>query len=237
MQLLVSVDLCRDDRGCIQIRISEDAIKFTKRIEERGEEPRPLLTGFYTEDEKVLVLKNAKKLDSTGYKNVNITPDMTKKQREEEKKLKKTAEERNRYLPETDLAKNLHWTVVGARRERRIEKRLKETTERGEGYRRGGGTEARARRPGLLTGSNRTVLAPGRQRIRRESRTRRGTRTRTAAWRRGRSRRWRENRQRQKRDRSRPKGRRGAEEAAPTVLQKSAKYSLSKCSEHSEEGG
>ena len=31
--------------------------------------------------------------------------------------------------------------------------------ERGGGYRRGGGTEARARRPGLLTGSNRTVLA------------------------------------------------------------------------------
>ena len=54
----------------------------------------------------------------------------------------------------------MHWTVVGARGERRIEKRLKETTERGGGYRRGGGTEARGRRPGLLTGSNRTVLAP-----------------------------------------------------------------------------
>ncbi len=88
------------------------------------------------------------------------------KKAEEEKELKKTAEERNRNLPETDLAKKLHWTVVGARGERRIEKRLKETMERGGGYRRGGGTEARARRPGLLTGSNRTVLAPGRQRIR-----------------------------------------------------------------------
>jgi hypothetical protein len=33
-----------------------NAIKFTKRIGERGEDPRPLLTGFYTEDEKVLVL-------------------------------------------------------------------------------------------------------------------------------------------------------------------------------------
>jgi hypothetical protein len=47
------------------------------------------------------VLKNAKKLDSTQNKNVNIAPDMTKKQREEEKELKKTAEERNRNLPET----------------------------------------------------------------------------------------------------------------------------------------
>jgi hypothetical protein len=137
-----------------------NAIKFTKRIGERGEEPRPLLTGFYTEAEKVLVLKNAKKLDSTRYKNVNIAPDMTKKLREEEKELKTTAEERNRNLPETDLAKNLHWTVVGARGERRIEKRLKETTKRGGWYRRSGGTEARGRRPGLLTGSNRTVLAP-----------------------------------------------------------------------------
>ncbi len=208
--------------AAIEVGISKDAIKFTKRIGERREGPCPLLTGFYTEAEKVLVLKNTRKLDSTRYKNVNIAPEMTKKQREEEKDLKKTVEERNRSLPETDLAKNLHWTVVGARGERRIEKRLKETTERGGGYRRGGGTEARGRHPGLLTGSNRTVLAPGRQRIRRESRTRTGTRTRTAAWRRGRSRRWREKRRRQKRDRSRQRGRRGAEEAAPTVLQKSA---------------
>ena len=98
--------------------ISEDAIKFTKMIGERGEEPRSLLIGVYTEAEKVLVLKNAKKLDSTWYKNVNIAPDMTKKLREEEKDLKKTAEERNRNLPETDLAKNLLWTVVGARGEK-----------------------------------------------------------------------------------------------------------------------
>jgi hypothetical protein len=150
---------CVNIFAAIELEISEDAIKFTKRIGERGEEPRPLLTGFYTEAEKVLVLKNAKKLDNTRYKNVNIAPDMTKRQREEEKELKKTAEERNRNLPETDLAKNLHWTVVGARGERRIEKRLRETTERGGGHRRGG-TEARGRRPGPLTGSNRTVLAP-----------------------------------------------------------------------------
>jgi hypothetical protein len=78
-----------------------NAIKFTKRIGERGEEPRPLLTGFYTEAEKVLVLKNAKKLDSTRYKNVNIAPDMTKKLREEEKELKTTAEERNRKQKQT----------------------------------------------------------------------------------------------------------------------------------------
>jgi hypothetical protein len=83
------------------VGISEDAIKFTKRIGERGEEPRPLLTGFYTEAEKVLVLKNAKKLDSTRYKNVNIAPDMTKKLREEEKELKTTAEERNRKQKQT----------------------------------------------------------------------------------------------------------------------------------------
>ncbi len=150
---------CVNIFAAIELEISEDAIKFTKRIGERGEEPRPLLTGFYTEAEKVSVLKNAKKLDNTRYKNVNIAPDMTKRQREEEKELKKTAEERNRNLPETDLAKNLHWTVVGARGERRIEKRLRETTERGGGHRRGG-TEVRGRRPGPLTGSNRTVLAP-----------------------------------------------------------------------------
>jgi hypothetical protein len=227
---------CVNIFAAIELEISEDAIKFTKRIGERGEEPRPLLTGFYTEAEKVLVLKNAKKLDNTRYKNVNIAPDMTKRQREEEKELKKTAEERNRNLPETDLAKNLHWTVVGARGERRIEKRLRETTERGGGHRRGG-TEARGRRPGPLTGSNRTVLAPRKTKDTvREQDTERDE-DENSGMETGRSRRWREKRWRQKRDRSRPRGRRAAEEAAPTVLRKSAKYSLSKCSEHSEDGG
>ena len=158
-----------DRRSCvnvfdaIELDITADAIKFTKRIGERGEGPRPLLAGFYTEMEKVAVLKNAKRLDNTQFKNVSIAPDLTRRQRDEEKDLKKTAEERNRNLAETDISKNLHWTVVGARGEKRLEKRLKETTERGRDFRRGHRMEARGR--GLLTGANRTTLEP---RVRRE---------------------------------------------------------------------
>jgi hypothetical protein len=140
----------------IELDINTNDIKFTKRIGERGEGPRPLLAGFFTEKEKISVLKNAKRLDSTQFKEVNIAPDLTRRQREEEKELKKVAEERNRNLAETDLAKNLHWTVVGARGEKRLEKRLKEMPERGKEHRRGGRTEARDRRP--LTGANRTVV-------------------------------------------------------------------------------
>jgi hypothetical protein len=114
---------CVNIFAAIEEGLSEDAIKFTKMIGERGEEPRPLLTGFYTEDEKVLVLKNAKKLDSTRYENVNIAPDMTKKQREEEKDLKKTAEERNRNLPETDLAKKLALDSGGSKRREKNRKK------------------------------------------------------------------------------------------------------------------
>jgi hypothetical protein len=142
----------------IEVGISMEDIKFTKRIGERGEEPRPLLTGFYSEAEKVSVLKNARRLDNTNFKNVSIVPDLTRRQREEEKDLKKVAEERNRSLNDADLAKNLHWTVVGSRGERRIEKRLKETTARGRDPRRGSRTDFRGR--GILTGANRTALDP-----------------------------------------------------------------------------
>jgi hypothetical protein len=40
---------CVNIFAAIEVGISEDAIKFTQKIGEGGEEPRPLLTGFYTE--------------------------------------------------------------------------------------------------------------------------------------------------------------------------------------------
>ncbi len=161
---------CVNILGAIEIDITGDEIKFTKRIGERGEGPRPLLTGFYTETDKIRVLKNAKKLEKTKFKEVNIAPDLTRRQREEEKELRKVAEERNRNLSEADLSKNLHWTVVGARGEKRLEKRLKEMEDRGRGFRSGGRLEARGR--STLTGANRITVAP---KARMEERRDRGT--------------------------------------------------------------
>jgi Zn-finger protein len=113
-------------------------IKFCRRIGARGEEPRPLLVGMKTEDDKRNLLECARKLQNTDYKNVHIGPDLTKKQRQEEGNLKNEAERRNKEeLTQEDKSKNLVWMVVGAKGERRLIKSVRRE-ERSEG--RGGNT-------------------------------------------------------------------------------------------------
>jgi hypothetical protein len=101
--------------------IRKKDIKFCRRIGARGEDPRPLLIGVRTEDDKRSLLECAKELQKTGYKNVHIGPDLTKKQRKEEGNLMDEAERRNKEeLTLDDKAKNLAWVVVGAKGERRL---------------------------------------------------------------------------------------------------------------------
>lgn len=118
------------DRGAVrkilesvELNFEEEDIKFCKRVGQRGEEPRPLVVGFYTELEKSKVLRRAKLLDRTEFKHVHISQDLTNKQRQEEDKLRREADRRNENeLTEEDKSKNLKWAVVGARGERRLVK-------------------------------------------------------------------------------------------------------------------
>jgi hypothetical protein len=71
-------------------------IKFCRRMGARGDEPRPLLVGVKTEDDKRNLLECARELQNTDYKNVRIGPDLTKKQRQEESNLMDEAERRNK---------------------------------------------------------------------------------------------------------------------------------------------
>ena len=133
-----------DKKSCVnifdalEIGLTEDDVKFCRRLGEKGEEPRPLLAGFYTEMERSKLLRNASKLEKTVFSNVNVCPDLTKKQRDEEKEMWKEAEVRNEQMSEADKSKNLHWLVVGARGEKRLIKSIRREQEGGREERRGG---------------------------------------------------------------------------------------------------
>jgi hypothetical protein len=122
------------------------------------------------ESDKVNLLRVAKNLEDTCFSDVNIAPDLTKKQRDKEAELKKEAERRNKSLSENDVSKNLHWVVVGPRGERRLTKEKKDTEwsttgrrmtrggqrdGRGGGQTRGGATGRR-----ILTGANSVARGP-----------------------------------------------------------------------------
>jgi hypothetical protein len=110
---------------------SERAVRFCRRVGEKGAGPRPLVVGFRREEQKEDVLENAKQLRSTQFSEVVIIPDLTQEQRKDEADMVNEAEMRNRDLSEEDRAKNLEWMVVGGRGERRMIKGVKRAATRG----------------------------------------------------------------------------------------------------------
>jgi hypothetical protein len=153
----------------LKVEIKKEAVKFCKRIGEIGTAPRPLLTGFHMENDKLNLLRVARNLEDTCFSDVNIASDLTKKQRDEEAELKKEAERRNKNLSESDVSKNLHWAVVGPRGERRLIKEKKDTewnpsgrrmTRGGQRDGRGGQTRGGATGRRILTGANSVARGP-----------------------------------------------------------------------------
>ena len=113
----------------IGMRIERQDVKFLRRLGEAGRDPRPLCIGFHTEGDKNWLLRRGRELEKTRYKDVNVCPDLTRKQRQAEQELKKEAERRNEALSDDDISKNLKWAVVGAKGQ----KRLVKTTAKGPG--------------------------------------------------------------------------------------------------------
>ena len=151
-------DLGRCDLLFKELKMPWDktAIRFCRRIGEKGEEPRPLVVGFNREWQKEDLLDSARELRNTPFSVVGIAPDLTQEQRQEEVELGSEAERRNRNLTEDDVSKNLLWKVVG----RKGEKRLLKVTAREEdrNQSRGGGRGAaggRGRGQRLLTSRGR----------------------------------------------------------------------------------
>ena len=101
--------------GELRVDMNEDTIKFCRRVGDKKDLPRPLVIGFHLEADRSNLLRRARDLEKTIFKDVSIVPDLTRLQRKE-------AEKRNDNRSEEDIAKNLEWAVVGTRGERRLVK-------------------------------------------------------------------------------------------------------------------
>jgi len=100
------------------------------------------VVGLWTEADKSLLLRNAKHLEKTIFKEVTVGPDLTKRQREEEAEMRVEADRRNEQdLTEDDVAKNLKWAVVGDRGKKTLIKTVAREQRREGG--RGGWREGR----------------------------------------------------------------------------------------------
>ena len=80
------LDSCNNIFEALGIRkTSREAIKFIRRVGERGgEDPRPMLVGFHKKDDRSELLEKAKHLRNTNFKEVTLVPDITPHQRKEE---------------------------------------------------------------------------------------------------------------------------------------------------------
>ena len=111
---------CEELFRAMRARTKKEDLRFCRRIGEKGPHPRPMVIGLETEEEKRHILFRSRNLQNTRFQDVSIVPDLTRKQRELEDKLRREADERNKYLTAEDQANNLRWIVVGKRGEKRM---------------------------------------------------------------------------------------------------------------------
>ena len=144
----------------MKARTRKQQIRFCRRVGERGQGPRPMVIGLYSEEVKRHLLERSRDLRHTMYEVVLIVPDLTKSQRKGEQQLREEADRRNQELSNEDRERNLKWIVVGSRGEKRLIKGTEreeqgssqeDARRRGEGQRggRGGGGSITGGRGGL----------------------------------------------------------------------------------------
>jgi hypothetical protein len=158
---------CSNLFSALKLDVKMEGIKFCRRVGEPGGPPRPMIVGFYEERDRNIVLRCDTR--GTNFKDVEIGPDQTKKQKQEEMDMKAEAVRRNREMPNEDRAKNLAWLVVGPRGEKRLVKKyvcLEMERRVGGGGVRGRdrtsrGTAGRGRSLHTVTGANLTPLGTG----------------------------------------------------------------------------
>ena len=115
-------------------RIAED-VKYTVRLGERKDnvnyqdKPRPMIVGFRNVQLRDEILRSARNLVKTRYKDVSIGPDLTNKQRQNEAKMRTDAEKLNREMDSADSL-NWEWKVIGPKGQRKLIKTRKTTMDR-----------------------------------------------------------------------------------------------------------
>jgi hypothetical protein len=113
-------DRCEKIFKAINARTKKEDLRFCRRIGERGTDPRPIVIGLENEEEKRHILGRARELRNSRFKDVSIVPDLTRKQRNREARMKDEAEEKNKNLTAEERNRNIKWMVVGRRGEKRI---------------------------------------------------------------------------------------------------------------------
>ncbi len=115
------VKSCENLFNALHLTIKADGIRFVRRVGELGEHPRPLVVGFHDERDKERVLRADTR--KTRFRDVDIAPDLTKTQREEDDAVRVEMVNRNKRMSSEDRSKNLAWAVVGPRGAKRLVKR------------------------------------------------------------------------------------------------------------------
>jgi hypothetical protein len=80
--------------SAMRARTKKEDLRFC-RIGERGDEPRPNVIGLENEEEKRHILNRARDLKGTRYNDISIVPDLTRKQRSREARMREDADEKN----------------------------------------------------------------------------------------------------------------------------------------------
>ena len=99
-----------------------DGIKFIFRVGERKDDrpgPRPIIICLKDSGARKYILENARRLASSKYERISITPDLTPLQRKEEEELRKEATSRNNNL-DAEERLNYEWVLVGIKGQRSL---------------------------------------------------------------------------------------------------------------------
>lgn len=140
--------------AAMDMDLGDDDVKFMARIGkliESNKEPRPLKISFRDKARKEMLFASARRLPRTNYQHVSIAPDLTDRQREEEKEMIKEVERLNENMTE-DEALNYEYRCVGRKGERTIQKTRVRSRGRGAFRGRGShrGNNRRADNPNLI---------------------------------------------------------------------------------------
>ncbi len=111
---------CEEVFEAMRANMKKEDIRFCRRLGEKSSVARPLIIGLENEEKKRHILTRARNLKGTRFEEVSVVPDLTRKQREIEDRMRQEAEDRNKKLTSEDLNNNLRWIVVGRRGEKRL---------------------------------------------------------------------------------------------------------------------
>lgn len=105
--------------------LTSEGIKYIFRVGEKKDDrpdPRPIIVSLKDQGARKYILENTRKLATSQYQRISITPDLTPLQRKEEEQLRKEAATRNDSMNAEERL-NFEWVLVGMKGQRTLIKR------------------------------------------------------------------------------------------------------------------